>query len=82
VDELIMQKELIDKQKLKKSHMAAADHHKKASEHHAEAAKYHELGNHEKGNHHAYLAHSHSQNARKYSTKISLNVTELNKEQP
>jgi hypothetical protein len=80
VDEWSMEKEHIDRQKLTKSHMAAADHYKKASEHHAQAAKFHELGNHEKGNHHAYLAHSHSQNARKYSTKISLNVTELNKE--
>lgn len=61
----------IDKQRLKQSHAAAAQHYKKAAEHHDEAAKHHEAGNQDKGNAHAYIAHGHSQQATKNAVDAS-----------
>ncbi|PJD91478.1 MAG: hypothetical protein CK424_06600 [Legionella sp.] len=54
----------IDKKKLHKHHLKAAEHHKKAAEHHSEAAKHHEAGEHEKGQASAYLALAHGRHAK------------------
>ncbi len=57
-------------------HKSAADHHEKAAQHHREAAKFHEAGNHEKGGHHAQMAHGRCVQAVEHGKEASKSLIE------
>lgn len=62
---------------LAKHHKDAETHHQNAAKHHNEAAKNHEMGNHEKGAHHAQVAEGHAIHAKEASKNASKRHTEL-----